>query len=159
MPKLRRRFSLVEVLIITGVAAAFAAVAVVAANPAHQFNKAMEAQRLNLQRWSDVNAIADAVYQYANDKAAFPDTIAAAAGEICRTGAGDCSSLIDLSALTANGAYLVSMPVDPHCPAACAANGTGYTIVKDTDNDIVVTAPNAEFGATINTARRYGAQH
>lgn len=74
-----------------------------------------------------------------------------AATEICKTGAPSCTSLIDLSFLTLNEKYLVSIPSDPS--DSCNANGVCYKFSKDFNNRITVSAPNAENGATISVTR------
>lgn len=73
--------------------------------------------------------------------------------EVCATGASSCTSLVDLSVLTTNGKYLVSIPKDPQCSTTCAANGVGYRISKDASGRIIVTAPAAEQGKTITVTR------
>jgi len=69
--------------------------------------------------------------------------------EICQTDAG-CSGLADLSVLTDNQVYLIKMPVDPQ---ETSANQTGYYIVQNDDDRVIVCAPGAEQGETIEVSR------
>lgn len=145
----RRGFTLIEILIVIGIIAILAAVVIVAINPARQF-----AQARNSQRSSNVNTILNATHQYAIDNTGtLPASITTTATEICATGAASCTGLVDLSVLTASGTYLVSLPVDPSCPDACATNGIGYTIVEDANGRITVNAPDAELAEVITVTR------
>lgn len=141
-------FTLIEILIVIGIIAILAAVAIVAINPARQF-----AQANNAQRWSNVNTILNAVYQYAIDNnGTLPSTITGSATEICETG-GSCGSLIDLSVLTTNELYLAALPSDPQCPGVCATDGVGYMIATTTNGRVVVSAPDAQLGVSISATR------
>lgn len=141
-------FTLIEILIVIGIIAILAAVAIVAINPARQF-----AQANNAQRWSNVNTILNAVYQYAIDNnGALPSAITGSATEICKTGA-TCTGLINLSALTTNELYLSAIPSDPQCPGVCATDGVGYTIATTTNGRVIVNAPDAQLGVEIKATR------
>ena len=149
----RKGFTLIELLVVIGILAILLAITLIAINPARQF-----AQSNNTKRSSDVNAILNAVGQYAADNngtlpAGIPDTTAGAA--VIGDGVGQvdiCASLVTQ--------YLAALPVDPltnngtpvtDCTAAYVTN---YTIVRSTtDNRITVTAPAAELGATISVTR------
>lgn len=58
--------------------------------------------------------------------------------------------MIDLTVLTTNEKYLISIPFDP---SGSSTNGTGYNIFKDANNRLTVTAPHAENSATISVSR------
>ncbi len=142
-------FTLIEILIVIGIIAILAAVVLVAINPGRQFALAN-----NTARSSDVNTTLNAINQYQSDKkGALPASITTTATEICKTGASSCTGLIDLSVLTASETYVPKLPIDPGCPTGCDANGTGYTVIKSTNNRITVAAPNAELGAVITVTR------
>ena len=79
-----------------------------------------------------------------------PASITANETDICSTGAADCTGLIDLSVLTNNGKYLVSLPKDPQNGDA---TNTHYAIKKDANERVVVNAPDAEQGKTISVTR------
>lgn len=138
-------FTLIEVLLVIAILAILASVVIIAINPAKQFASARDAQRL-----SDVYSIMNALHQYALDhEGAFPDTLTIDELEICRTDSATCDGLYDLSELTADQLYLVSMPLDPQCPvnsANCSENGTGYFVGLTANGRVTVNAYGAEDG-------------
>ncbi|MBI2577956.1 MAG: type II secretion system protein [Candidatus Wildermuthbacteria bacterium] len=145
--KQNRGFTLLEILLVVAAIAILASIVIVALNPGKQLGEVRNAQRRN-----DVGTILNAVYQYIIDnQGSLPSSITATATEICETGAADCSGLIDLSVLTANETYLVSLPSDPN--GSCSANGICYQIYKSVNGRITVSAPNAEQGAVISATR------
>lgn len=149
--KHQRGFTLIEILLAIGILAILATAAIIAINPARQF-----AQARNTQRWSDVNAIMNATYQYAvSHKGAMPPEIPTGGSflQICYTGAPSCSNLASITSITDNSTYLTAMPVDPGCPQSCDPNSTGYQITTNAAGRIVVQAPNAELNETIELVR------
>ena len=144
----KKGFTLIEILLVIGMISILAAIVIIAINPAQQF-----AQARNSQRWSNVNTILNATHQYmVENSGALPSTISSSTTEICQTGTTS-ATLIDLSVLTNNEKYIVSMPIDPACPDGCATNGVGYTIVKSANGRITVTAPDAELSVPISITR------
>ena len=147
LPAERSGFTLIELLVVIGILAVLLAITLIAINPARQFSQAN-----NTKRASDVNAILNAVDQYAADhKGALPGTIPTTATNIgTTTGEVDlCASLVT--------SYLAALPVDPltnnGTPVSnCAQVGgyeTNYTILKSAnDNRITVSAPATELGIT-----------
>ncbi len=148
-------FTLLEVLLVVAIIAVLAGIVIVAINPGKQLGDTR-----NSQRQSDVNAIVNATYQYMIDHAGVvPATIPALVGdcedtatnEICRTGAADCTDLVDMSVLTANEEYIVSIPVDP---SGTETNGTGYYIARNDNGRITACAPETEQGEPVITVTK-----
>ncbi len=154
MKKLLRNqkgFTLLEILLVVAAIAILAGIVILAINPGKQLGDTR-----NAQRRADVNTILNAVYQYAIDNnGTIPSTIASstcasvATNEICKMG-GTCTGLIDLSVLTADEKYLVSIPSDP---TGASTNGTGYRIAKSVNGRVTVCAPIAEQSAAISVTR------
>lgn len=149
MLRKQKGFTLIEILVVIGILAVLFTIALVAINPARQFSQAN-----NTKRRSDVNAVLNAVHQYAADnKGTLPTAVTTTALTI---GNGVGQSDICASVVTQ---YLAALPRDPSVTGgdvtSCAtAYNTGYTIAKSaTDNRITVAAPNAELGETISVTR------
>ncbi|MAZ40572.1 hypothetical protein CL654_00435 [bacterium] len=133
-----RGFTLLEVLLVVAIIAILAGIVILAINP----NKQLGDTR-NAERRSDVSTILNAVYQYALDNDGnLPSDITTSNLEVCATG-GSCAGYADLSVLTNNERYLVSIPVDPQGATTSAANGTGYYIYQSSNGRVTVSAPAA----------------
>src|SRR3990167_10115705 len=101
MKSAQKGFTLVELLVVIGILATLLAITLIAINPARQF-----AQANNTQRSSNVNAILNAIHQYAADnKGALPAGITTTAQNISDTGANICADLITQ--------YMAALPQDP----------------------------------------------
>ena len=152
-------FTLLEMLLVVAIIAVLAGIAIVAINPGKQL-----ATVRNTERTFNLNEIHKAMQQYYIDHYTYPAATPTTLTEICNTGSNststgiDCTGLIDLSPLVPT--YLTSIPVDPQgstlsfinnfIPKVYATtNGTGYKVMKDTNNKIVLTAPQAELSAFI----------
>ena len=146
-------FTLLEILLVVAAIAILAGIVILALNPSKQL-----AETRNAQRWSDVNTILNAAYQYSIDNNGdVPSTITTTATGVCKTTpSNDCTNLIDLGVLTNNETYLVGMPVDPN-PNATACTDTDdstcYEILQTSNGRITVSAPSAEEGETISVTR------
>ncbi|HUD19366.1 MAG TPA: type II secretion system protein [Patescibacteria group bacterium] len=153
LPVGRRGFTLIELLVVIGILAVLLAITLIAINPARQF-----AQANNTKRASDVNALLNAIDQYAADnKGALPAGIDTTVKNISDTGANICDALITK--------YLAALPVDPltsngtpisQVSGACPTPyDTNYTVIKSAnDNRITVSAPATELGvAAISVTR------
>jgi prepilin-type N-terminal cleavage/methylation domain-containing protein len=147
-------FTLLEILLVVAAIAILAGIVILALNPGKQLGDTR-----NSQRWSDVNTILNAVYQYALDNdGTLPTNIpqdtdcsGTATNEICRTDvSATCTGLVDISELTTNETYLVNIPTDPQ---GVTTNGAGYHIMKTGNNRITVCAPDAEQSETITVTR------
>jgi prepilin-type N-terminal cleavage/methylation domain-containing protein len=148
----QRGFTLLEVLLVVAIIAILAGIVIIAINPSKNL-----ADTRNAQRQQDVGTILDAVYQYALDNnGVLPASITNTSTEMCKTGAGSCTSLIDLTAVTTSGKYIASLPIDPQCPTNCNTNGNGYKISKDATTGRVTitnTGINVEQSKTISVTR------
>ena len=146
--KIRKRagFTLIEVLLVVAIIAILAGIVILAINPGKQLGDTR-----NANRKADVNTIINAVYQYSIDNQGnLPPGITTTATDICATGAGSCTGLVDLSVLSNSGKYLVAIPKDPQ---AGNNTDTGYQVAKDANGSVTVSAPDAEQGQTISVTR------
>jgi type II secretory pathway pseudopilin PulG len=139
---------LIEILLAIGILAILATATIIAINPARQF-----AEARNTQRWNDVHAITNAVYQYSvAHKGKLPIEIPLPGEplvEICIPEAIACPTIVGIPSLTDNGIYLRAIPVDPSCPDACMEYETGYSITTTPQGRIHVISDYAELGETI----------
>jgi type IV pilus assembly protein PilA len=155
----RRGFTLIELLVVIGILAVLLAITLIAINPARQFSQAN-----NTKRSSDVNAILNAIDQYAADnKGALPGTIptsAAVIGSDTANGQVDlCTALVTkylaalpVDPLTNNGTPVALDPVTQACPTTYSTN---YTVLKSAnDNRITVSAPATELNIAPITVTR-----
>lgn len=148
-----RAFTLIEILLVVAVISILAGIVIFAVNPSKQLGDSR-----NAQRRSDVNTILNAIYQYSLDNNGnMPPGLqqnescsGISTNSICKTGADNCTNLLDLSVLTTSEKYLVSIPVDP---SAGGDNYTGYYAHRTNNNRVTVCAPSAEQNATISVTR------
>lgn len=148
---LSKGFTLIELLVVIGILAVLLAITLIAINPARQFSQANDTKRS-----SDVNAILNAVNQFAADnKGTLPAGIPTCAtppctgtGYIISSAVGEVDICTDLVTQ-----YLAALPVDPLTANGvavtdCAVVGgynTNYEIYQSTgDNRLTVTAPATE---------------
>lgn len=144
-------FTLIEILLAIGILAILATAAIIAINPARQF-----AEARNSQRWSDVNAIMNAVTQYSvGHNGLIPPEIPIDGDpvEICISGSASCPGVMGLDSLTDNSTYLTEVPIDPSCPGSCPDYSTGYFIAKNAEGRIYIQAPYSELDETIELIR------
>ena len=156
--KKQQGFTLIELLVVIGILAVLLAITLIAINPAKQFS-----QSNNTKRRSDVNAILNAIDQYAADNAGkLPTGIPSAGAVDIGNGAGQ-ADLCDLLVTT----YLAALPSDPKtgnppsqvdktkCTAAGGTYDTGYQVVQNVpDNRVSVSAPQTELGVPVITVTR-----
>ncbi len=147
-------FSILEVLIFLTTLVILVASIFIFLKPTEQL-----AQSRNSQRSSDLSSILKAIYLYESEndslKSVIPitsDCLSASRSEICRTDipTASCTNMINLSLLTKGSKYLVNLPLDP---SSQSGDGTGYNIVRNTNNKITVCAPLAEDGESISVTQ------
>jgi len=139
----KKGFTLLEILLVVAAIAILAGIVIIAINPGKQLGDTRDSQRS-----TDVNTILNAVYQYAIDNnGTLPASVTTSQTEVCAT--ASCSGLIDLSVLTTDEKYLVSIPTDP---TGASGNGAGYEIYKSSNGRITVVAPDAE-QSTVSVTR------
>jgi type IV pilus assembly protein PilA len=138
----QKGFTLLEILLVVAAIAILAGIVIIAINPTKQL-----ADTRNAQRWSNVNSILNAVYQYSIDnKGLIPVSIATTSKNICSSASSTvCAGLginfADLTALTNNQTYLTAIPTDP---SSSTATDSGYDIFKSANGRITVYAPITE---------------
>lgn len=148
MREKQKGFTLIELLVVIGILAILLAIVLVAINPGRQFEQANDTKRS-----SDVNAILNAIHQYAADNQGnLPATFSEdplAPTDLSSTGlAADseafCNALIPT--------YMAALPTDPALntdpiePADCAGDwDTGYAVSQSTtDNRVTVEHPGSD---------------
>lgn len=144
--KAKEAFTLLEVLLVVAIIAILAGIVILALNPGKQISDTNDSERA-----VDVNTILNAVWQYSLDNdGALPSGITGTSTEVCATGAGSCTGLVDLSVLTTGETFLVAIPEDPS--GGVDVNGAGYEIATTPGGRVTVSAPQAE-NTTISVSR------
>lgn len=138
--KNKKGFTLIEILIVIGIIAVLAAIVLVAINPARQFRKANNSQRV-----ANVNAILNAIGQYIVDnKGELPAGIPSGtniddAEEISSSAVDICDDLVP--------AYIPALPADPEQDIQsitdCSDYETDYYVFEE-DGRVTVIAENTE---------------
>lgn len=137
--KLKRGFTLLEILLTIGIIAVLATVVVVSLDPITRFEDARDSRRL-----SDIQSILSAIHQYVIDnQGTYPAGIDTTEKQIgsassgCSLG-GECgvsgdSDCIDLDPVLER--YLKDIPYDPETGSSSL---THYSVQRDTNNIITV---------------------
>ncbi len=154
-------FTLLEILLVVGIISLLAGIVIVAINPGKQL-----ASVRNTQRKSDLKQINSAINQYYITEGRYPSSLDSITflTEICDTGnlpspsGASCDSLVDLSVLVPT--YITSIPKDPQGPITAfldkfstplyaASGGTGYYVMKDSNQKLILNSERAELGVVI----------
>lgn len=151
MMKLKKGFTLVEVLLVIVIIAILTAIVLVAINPARQV-----AQANNTQRRADVATILNAVSQYIVDNGGTLPTSTEAVLSTTPTNMG--TDALDIEICTdLVPTYLAGLPFDPTDVDAgftdCTDYDLGYNISADANNNVTVSAPSAQLSETISVTR------
>ncbi|MEK7517299.1 MAG: type II secretion system protein [Patescibacteria group bacterium] len=152
--KSNRGFTLIELLIVITIIAALAVTVFAALNPAQRLKDARAARRV-----TDVETILTAIHEtIVDNKGSYPSNLAAA-GTVTQLGngssgctlggSGNCSVTSTVCSEIITGtisaaAYLKSMPIDPLGGTTYTASKSGYTVLRDANGIITVTACGSE---------------
>ncbi len=140
-------FTLLEILLVVAAIGILAGIVILAINPSKQLGDTR-----NAQRKADVNTILNAVYQYSIDNnGTLPPAITSSSTEICRA-TSSCGALVNLDVVLLSEKYLTAIPQDPKGGVATATS-SGYSISKNVNNRVTITASQAEQGVTITATR------
>ena len=140
----RRGFTLLEILLAITLMGILLVTVVRLVNPQKRFGDVN-----NLQRKSDVLSIYTAINQYREDNRGYlPVGITTTAINICQPGCDSSGTQIDITTALSKYIRLGKPPVDPSQTGTIL---TGYTVYSNAQGKIVVSAPLAENGVTINT--------
>jgi len=130
-------FTLLEILLVVAAIGILAAIVIVAINPNEQLAKVRDSERQ-----SEVNTLYDAIQQYNIDNGQWPSEVENmeddSAAAVCADGVNDGSCINLTDDLTP--AHLAAIPADPQA----AGNFSGYHVVKEDQDRLVVTAYRAE---------------
>ena len=144
--KNQKGFTLIELLVVIGILAILLAITLIAINPARQFGQANDTKRR-----SDANAILNAIGQYeaSNTGNLPPEVVSLTVNTVTPIDHADfpnlCSQLVPT--------YIPALPTDPSQNnqagiSDCTSTtwDSGYTLNKDINNRITISAPNAYAG-------------
>jgi len=152
----KKAFTLIELLVVIGILSVLLAIVLIAINPARQFSQANDTKRR-----SDINAILNAVHQYAADNKG-NITALNIATSVQNIGKG--TGLTDMCALLIPE-YMAALPVDPlinngapvtaPCPGAADADyDTGYNILRSASNNRITVGATGEIPVAPITVTR-----
>jgi prepilin-type N-terminal cleavage/methylation domain-containing protein len=140
----KKAFTLLEILLVVTLIGLLLATVVRLINPQRRFGDVN-----NIQRKSDVFSIYTAINQYREDnRGNLPMGITTTAINICQPGCTENSTQIDITTEISKYIRLGKPPIDPSQTGSIL---TGYQVSVNAQGRVIVSAPLAENGATINT--------
>lgn len=149
-------FTLIELLVVIGILAILLAITLIAINPARQFGNAN-----NTKRRSDVTQVLNAIGQYtAENKGNLPTEISALTANTTTSFNATnfpnlCGQLVPtfIPALPTNPTLNTGDVTKADCDATTPTWATGYSIAKDANNRITVSADTTDNSASITVTR------
>lgn len=161
MPKVHKRifpaFTLIELLVVIGVLAILLTITLIAINPSRQFKQSNDTKRS-----SDINAILNAVQQYAADHhgqlPAGMANVGPTSFPIQRSAVPDPAIEADLCTGLVTD-YMAALPADPltnngtPVTDCAAAYQTGYTISKSATNNRLTVGATGEITTPLSVTR------
>lgn len=155
--KNQKAFTLVELLIVIAILAILAGIVMVALNPLARFQDSR-----NARRWTDVNAILDAItLQQVDNKGIYDDVILDLdVGSYYQIGADDAGACADTCSNPTisleddcvdldnyiSGEYLQEIPMDPNDPDA-SDDKTKYYLIRNDNGSVTVGSCSEELGS------------
>jgi prepilin-type N-terminal cleavage/methylation domain-containing protein len=141
----RKAFTLLEILLVMTLISILLVILIRLINPDQQIGDIN-----NAQRQSDVLTIYTAINQYREANSGnLPTGITNEVKSICKPDCSVNSDKIDITEVIESYIAFGTIPVDPQ--QSETLDTTGYTIYVNIQGRVVVSAPLAQNGATINT--------
>lgn len=153
--KEQKGFTLIELLVVIGILAILLAITLIAINPARQFGQANDTKRR-----SDITQVLNAIGQYtASNGGILPAEVTALTASAAATPLNDTNFPDLCGQLVPN--YVPALPMDPNLPnsqagisnCAGAWGNTGYSLSRDANNRITVTATSYDGTTPIQVTR------
>ncbi len=151
--KIKKGFTLIEILLVVAILSILLVVVFASLNPAQRL---MDTR--NARRWNDVNQVLTAIHECIIDEdlttCGLGTTVALSQIGSCSSGGatlctGAAAACLDLNADTDLDTYIASFPLDPSDGSAAT---TAYA-VQVTDGIVTVSACSAEDSETISVSR------
>lgn len=142
----KKAFTLVEIILAITIIGVLLVILIRLINPNQQI-----ADINNAQRTSDVLTIYTAINQYRNiNSGNLPSGITDEVKSICQPGCIIDNSKIDISSDLEVYIPFGNIPIDPQQQNS---DTTGYSVYVNSQGNVIVSAPLAENGVTINTLK------
>jgi prepilin-type N-terminal cleavage/methylation domain-containing protein len=140
----KKAFTLLEIILAITIISVLLVILIRLINPNQQI-----ADINNAQREADVLTIYTAINQYRNiNSGNLPSGITNDIKSICQPGCTPDNSKIDISSDLESYIPFGNMPIDPQQQNS---DTTGYSVYVNNQGNVIVSAPLAENGVTINT--------